>query len=854
MTPPTATGLLPDLFSASGEAAELMRALDWHATPLGPPERWPASLQILIPVILASRFAMRVLWGPELIMLYNDCYRPILGASKHPMAMGARTQDHFGEIWDTVGPMFARVRGGEAIALDDTMLPLDRNGYVEECYFTLSYSPIPGDGGAIDGVLGVIRETTHRVLSDRRLRTLRELSGTVAARTVPEACRAAIAALASNPHDLPFALLYLFDAADGRAVLAGVTGLATGHPLLAGVVPLSGPAMWPFESVGRAGHARVIELASPTQAGPHIERVTHAYVAPMHAANAATPAAYLVLGINPRRRIDEAYRTFLDLAGEQIASAIGAARADEDRLRAAARERLIEDRLRTLFAEAPAAIAVWRGPQLVFELANPAYCQLVGQRDLVGKRARDALPELARLGVWDKFEQIYATGLPFIARDYPAASAVDATPGSPRRYFNVVAQPTYNLELQIEGVMVFAVDVTRERRAREDAERASRAKDDFLAIVSHELRNPLSAILGWTGLLRSGELADDKRARALEIIERNALNQSQLIDDLLDVSRIVAGKLRLEVGAIQLGEIVAAAIESARPALDAKQLRLTTVLDTVDVALMGDATRLQQVIWNLLTNATKFTPKGGRVSVVLRRIDSTIQLEVSDTGKGIAAELLPAVFERFRQGDTSTTRTTGGLGLGLAISKTIVEMHGGTITATSLGSGLGATFVVNLPVAPLREAPAQPRPVARLEPARWEVPPELAGLRVLVVDDDDDGREVISMVLEESGAVVTRASSAAAAFASFASSPPDVVLSDIGMPGEDGYSLIRRIRALPASEGGATPAASLTAYASTKDRRRALNAGFNLHVAKPVEPAELLAVIASLGRFARALR
>ncbi|MEO7733664.1 MAG: ATP-binding protein [Kofleriaceae bacterium] len=854
MTSSTATGTTPDLFSAGGESAELMRTLDWQATPLGPPERWPASLQILVPVMLASRFAMRVLWGPELIMLYNDSYRPILGASKHPRAMGAPTREHFGEIWDTVGPMFARVRGGEAIALDDTLLPLDRNGYVEECYFTLSYSPIPDDGGAINGVLGVIHETTHRVLSDRRLRTLRELSGTAAARTAPEACRAAITALASNAHDLPFALLYLVDGAADRAVLAGVTGLPTGHPLLAGEIALTGAAVWPFEAATRAGHAQLVELGNPTQAGPHAERVTHAYVAPLYGPNAAAPSAYLVLGINPRRRVDDAYRTFLDLAGEQIASAIAAARADEDRVRALARERLVEDRLRTLFAEAPAAIAAWHGPDFVFELANPLYCELVGRRELVGKPARAVLPELAAHGVWDQLEAIYATGTPFVARDFLASPAPDAPADAPQRYFNIVAQATYNLEHQIEGVMLFAVEVTREHAARDAAERASRAKDDFLAIVSHELRNPLSAILGWTGLLRGGDLPDDKRARALETIERNALNQSQLIDDLLDVSRIVAGKLRLEVGAIHLGEIVAAAIESARPAIDAKQLRLTTVLDTGDVALMGDATRLQQVIWNLLTNATKFTPKGGRISVVLRRIDSTIQLEVTDSGKGISAELLPVVFERFAQGDSSTTRTTGGLGLGLSISKSIVEMHGGTIDARSAGAAQGASFVVNLPVAPMRPPAVPPKPVTRLEPARWEVPPELAGLRVLVVDDDDDGREVIGMVLEESGAIVTTASSAEAALASFTRTRPDVILSDIGMPGEDGYSLIRRIRALPPDDGGTTPAASLTAYTSPEDRRRALNAGFNLHVSKPVEPAELLAVIASLGRFARALR
>ncbi len=861
-----------------------MRAIDWRTTPLGAPEHWPANLRLLIPVMLASRFAMRVLWGPELIMLYNDSYRPVLGASKHPAAMGAPTQASFAELWDTVGPMFERVLAGEAIALTDAMLPLDRNGYMEECYFTLSYSPIAGDDGLTAGVLGVIHETTERVLGNRRLRTLRELSGAAASRLAPEACRIAISALSQNTHDLPFALLYLVDDATDRAVLAGVAGLPASTELAPGEVELGDApgAIWPFAAASRDHRSQLVALEGDTRAGMYVERVTQAYVAPMYQPNAVRPCAFVVAGVNPRRRLDAPYRVFLELATDQIARSIASALADEQRVRLLAHERLVEDRLRTLFHEAPAAIAVLRGPTLVFELTNQLYCNMVGRSDLLGLAGRDALPEPTNPQIWDAYDHVYATGVPFVGHELPASFGAGVNHGAVQRFVNVVAQPMYDLEHRIEGVMIFAVEITdqvvarraeaaaraiaeagraerallleSERAAREQAERSNRAKDEFLAIVSHELRNPLSAILGWTGLLRSGELTDDKRARALETIERNALNQSQLIDDLLDVSRIVAGKLRLEVSAVRIDDILHAALDSARPAIDAKQLRVTTVLDTTHVALMGDATRLQQVVWNLLTNATKFTPKGGSISIVLRRIDSTIQLEVGDSGTGIAPDLLPFVFDRFKQADSTTTRATGGLGLGLSISKSIVEMHGGTIAARSPGVHQGATFVVNLPIAPLRAATTVAKSVARVEPARWECPPDLLGLRVLVVDDDVDGREVIGMVLEECGAVVSSAASAAEAFATFERERPDVVLSDIGMPGEDGYSLIRRIRARTAGDGGTTPAASLTAYAAPEDRRRALNAGFNLHVSKPVEPAELVAVIASLGRFARALR
>jgi CheY-like chemotaxis protein/nitrogen-specific signal transduction histidine kinase len=395
-----------------------------------------------------------------------------------------------------------------------------------------------------------------------------------------------------------------------------------------------------------------------------------------------------------------------------------------------------------------------------------------------------------------------------------------------------------------------------EQAARADAERSSQSKDEFLAIVSHELRNPLSAMLGWTRLLRGGTLSAEKRDRALETIERNAVNQAQLIEDLLDVSRIISGKLRLDVRLVSFVDVVQAAIESARPAIDAKQIRVKAVLDSEALSLMGDASRLQQVVWNLLSNATKFTPKGGSIQIVLKRIDSTLELAVIDSGKGIPPSFLPLVFDRFRQADPSTTRSQGGLGLGLSIAKNLVELHGGTIVVQSDGEGQGATFVVRLPVAPLRESPApEPRTEKRgFDESSWSCPPELPGLRVLVVDDEPDARELVAEVLQQCGARVEQAGSAQAALDALDASRPDVIVSDIGMPGEDGFSLIRRIRARPAEEGGVTPVASLTAYAGAEDRRRALLMGFNMHVQKPVEPAELVAVVASLGRMARALR
>ena len=389
------------------------------------------------------------------------------------------------------------------------------------------------------------------------------------------------------------------------------------------------------------------------------------------------------------------------------------------------------------------------------------------------------------------------------------------------------------------------------RRARLEAENANRLKDEFLATVSHELRTPLNAILGWARLLHLGNLEDESRARAVEIIERNALAQSQLIEDILDVSRIITGKLRLDVTPVEVGQLVADAVETVRPTAEAKGVRLQAVLDTKANLVRGDSHRLQQVLWNLLSNAIKFTPKGGRVMVELSRIDSHVEIAVTDTGKGIRPEFLPYVFDRFRQGDSSTIREHGGLGLGLAIVRHLTDLHGGSASAFSAGEGQGATFTVTLPLAILRERKEPIDRRTRLAPAvegsiSIGPDPELKGVRVLVVDDDPDARELLRMVLERTGAELRVAASTNEALTIFKEWMPDVLVSDVGMPGKDGFELIRQVRALPHSEGGSVPAAALTAYATGEDRLKALTSGFQIHVAKPVEPLELIAVVASL--------
>jgi PAS domain S-box-containing protein len=401
-------------------------------------------------------------------------------------------------------------------------------------------------------------------------------------------------------------------------------------------------------------------------------------------------------------------------------------------------------------------------------------------------------------------------------------------------------------------------DITERKRAEEERERllreaqeANRLKDEFLATVSHELRTPLTAILGWAHLLRGGGVQGDSAARALETIERNARSQSQLIDDLLDVSRIVTGQLRLDVVPVSPHTFIDEAVESVRPAAEAKGVRLQKLIDTGAETVMGDPARLQQVVWNLLANAIKFTPRGGRVQVRLERVNSHVEIAVADTGAGIDPDFLPHVFDRFRQADQRTTRQHGGLGLGLAIVRHLVELHGGTVRADSAGDGTGSTFTVSLPVAPVhRKEGAEERvhPAARNTLPSHDCPERLDGLRLLVVDDEADARELLAAGLGQCGAQVTTASSAPEALEALAGGNFAVLVSDIGMPGEDGYELIRKVRALPADSGGRTPAVAVTAYARTEDRLRAMRAGFEMHVSKPVELTELIVVIANLAR------
>lgn len=445
------------------------------------------------------------------------------------------------------------------------------------------------------------------------------------------------------------------------------------------------------------------------------------------------------------------------------------------------------------------------------------------------------------------FQQLGVTAwmiVPMIARERAFGAVTFAITESDRRYDRTDLLFAEAVVSQVAVAGDNARLYVAAEAAREAAEAANTAKDQFLSTLSHELRTPLNAVYGWATMLERGQLGEEQAQRALQIILRNVNAQVRLIDDLLDLSRVASGKLRLAVQPVDLQGVVEEALDGIRPAAAAKNIRLQPVLASPGGPVSGDPDRLQQVVWNLLSNAVKFTPKGGRVQIQLQRVNSHVELLVSDTGQGIQPDLLPYVFDRLRQGDSSSTRAHGGLGLGLALVRHLVELHGGIVFAESPGEGRGATFVVKLPlmIASPPELTAERAPPT-LQRASAQ---SLAGLRILIVDDDPTAVDLNREILSQAGAEVRGCTSGAEALQLLQQWRPAVLVSDIEMPGLDGYTLLRQIRALAPDQGGKTPAVALSAYNRPEDRVRSLRAGFNFHVSKPVEPNELTVIVASL--------
>lgn len=792
-------------FFGFGPSAEAARAVDWARTPLGPVELWSSSLRTTLATIFHSRHPMFLWWGSDLVQFYNDAYLPSFGVGKHPAAMGQRGRACWPEIWHIIGPQIDDVmRRAEPSWNEDQLVPIQRNGRIEEVYWTYGYSPVFGDSGSVEGTLVVCTETTARVIAERRFGLLLPLGDTLLATSKPaDTTRLAAIQLESDVLDVPFAIVF---SGSEAPLLVGLDEQAA-----AGIQAITGK---------RVVAAQSFELTRPVAAGPWPEPVTSVYAIPIG------ESGHIIIGLSSRLPFDERYEQFLLQIARQI-------EATQVRVR-------LENERRNLLEQAPVPAALMTGPTHVFEIANDLYCEMVG-RDVRGKAYLEAFPELRDSPLPGILDNVYRSAKPFVTNEMRVPLARGINGALEDCFFKFNLAPILSSDGRVSGMMAVAVDITEQVTARKELQTAARAKDEFLATMSHELRTPLNAMLGWARILKNDARDAAKIQKGLAVIERNAEAQARLVSDLLDVSRIISGKLALTLAVLDVAHVIVAALDVVRSSADAKRVRLECEV-ALDVGkIVADPDRVLQILWNLLSNAIRFTPSEGLVRISATRAGSRLRIEVADTGEGIRREHLAHIFERFAQVDATTTRQHGGLGLGLAIVRYLVEAHGGSVSALSDGIGKGATFDVVLPirvVKPSAQAEA-PSPTAPSCAAFERSANALHLARVLVVDDDRDSLELLRELLESAGAIVTAANGVEQALAE--PGQFDIIISDIGMPSKDGYELIQRIRAR--DSGSDVPVIALTAYARAEDALRARRAGFQEHLAKPVDPNELLATV-----------
>ncbi len=818
-----------------------LTTLDWSRTPLGPIERWPLSLRSYVKMILELPTPAVVFWGPELTQIYNDGYAMILGP-RHPRGMGQTFAECWPETYPIINPWMLEVRAlGKPFEVLRAPITMTRHGFSEEAFFTFTLTPLRDDEGKIAGVYQPVLEMTAAVLRERRAETLRAL--TSRQEIVPQA----IAAFRANPADVPLAGIYL-DESDSGLSLVAASGVPDTESFGRALPELAVVA----QEVLGTNTAKVVDIA-PTVAAPWPEPVVKAFVAPLRRSPLDTALGVVALGMSPRLHWDDSYRELFEAIAREMGTNLAAERAErlgreyKEREESARREEQLAQtrRLATIFQHAPVAIAVLRGPDHVFEVTNSQYAALVGNRPLLQLPLRVALGELAGQGIVELVDAVYRTSQAFYGHSLPI-TLVSPEGEAEERFFDFAYEPIPGDDGKTESVIAVVFEVTALSRAQRAAEAANRAKDEFFAMLGHELRNPLAPIRTALQLMRMR--GDPAALRERTIIERQVEQITRLVDDLLDVARITGGKVTLKREPLELSSVVIKAIEMASPLLEERRHHLEVNVPAEGLVVDGDELRLAQVVANLLTNAAKYTEPGGQVTVsgALSPDGERVRLEVTDTGIGIAPEMLPRVFEAFAQEKQALDRALGGLGLGLTIVANLVKLHGGAAQALSAGRSQGSTFVVELPRSsqdvpgPPRPAVLDPGPVSSAASPSWVE--RTRPLRVLVVDDNRDAAEMLAEALDALGYRTTVAHDGAEALRAVEEAAPDVALLDIGLPVMDGYELAGRLRGGPG--GSAIKLVAVTGYGQESDRRRATAAGFDAHLVKPVQldmVAELIA-------------
>jgi signal transduction histidine kinase len=704
------------VFGGGGEMGALCRSLDWAGTALGPVENWSHSLRTTVSTLLNSRFPMFLWWGPQLVQIYNDAYRPSLGeGGRHPQALGARGQDFWTDIWSIIAPQIHDVmRSGEATWHEDQLVAIERNERVEEVYWTYSYSPVRDDDGSIGGTLVVCQETTSQVIGQRRLDVQHRLAALRFQESAPRVAVEAARTLAEDRLDVSFLLCC------SGAERPDGTQMTLVHNER---VPPD-PGAWPLVEVMESRQARVVDVRGidGIDAGVWPEPTERAVILPLLPPGEANAVGALVVGLSPRLPWNEPYREFLASAAAHIAAHIAAFNRQEEREQRDRELELERARLAFVFKQAPAFLAVMRGPEHVFELANDAYYRLVGHRDILGRRIIDALPEVRDQGFVELLDRVLASGEPFVGERVPVL--LERTDGGePRlRFLDFVYLPMLDTEGVASGVIAHGVDVTEHVQARADVERllseseharaeaeeANQAKSRFLANMSHEVRTPINAVMGYTDLLMMeipGPI-NPEQAMQLGRITSSSAHLLRLVDDMLDLSKVEAGGMDVAETAEDVRDTVEEALAMVAPQASARHLELPEAPGCpAGVRYLGDPARVRQILVNLLSNAVKFSDPDTRVTVrctvhseppaqgVHAMAGRCVAVEVEDTGIGMAADQLERIFEPFVQVDSASTRREGGTGLGLTISRRLARLMGGDVTVRSQ-PGEGSVFTL----------------------------------------------------------------------------------------------------------------------------------------------------------------
>jgi signal transduction histidine kinase len=762
---------------------ELIGAIDWASTSLGPIDRWPVSLKSMTAMVLAAEQAMLLWWGPDLIQIYNDAFAPCL-AGRHPAALGQNAVVFWQDVWPVVGAQLERVIAeGKPTVQENALVPIWRNGRLEEVYWNYTYTPAFDDDGKIAGVLTICTETTARVIADRREHML-------------------------------------------KLFAASASGCANRDCVLehAKKAALSNPSCIPF-----------MQFNEQAQEAPAGEGVATFRVPDSEERSGLTVS----FGLSEQLPFDDTYRRFL----ERFAAAIGETIVQAERVRKYEIARADRDRL---LLDAPVGTAVLVGDDLVYELTNRVYCDIIGRDEIVGKRFIEVFPELAGSAVHENFQTAYRTGVPYKSSESHVRLQFSGHRELQDRYYSYNIAPLRSVAGGVYGLMVIAIDITPHVVARKEIERlnqdliaAARAKDEFLAMLGHELRNPLAPISAAAELLRLAPLDDARVRTTSEIIVRQVQHMTHLINDLLDVSRVTRGLVELDCMPVDTRNIVSEAIEQVMPLIRSHRHHLLLHLPP-DVALVvGDKKRLVQVVANLLNNAAKYTADSGVIQLKIEVEPARVLVEVQDNGNGIAPELVPRVFDLFTQAERTSDRSSGGLGLGLPLVRSMVELHGGTVTCVSEGLGRGSRFTVCLPRL-LEQVPDANQAPERAEPRH-----EARALRILVVDDNVDAAAMLSMLLQAAGHEVLVEHAPHQALERAIKDRPRICLLDIGLPGMSGTELARRLRADPATAGSVLVA--VTGYGQEDDRKHALAAGFDHHLVKPIDTRKLMAILDEIG-------